>query len=162
MEGLPMIGLANCSGCMFSAADKGRTHVAELFEALIISSEQEDGRILAARLGEHGITPSYCSPLDAEQIVLSRESVRLVFCDSRLIKQVYPGLRRAIHLRQSRVLPVILKHPGETETSLQVRGLENVEIIAPPFEGAAIERIIQKAIVMTPSVSSGDSPEERN
>jgi DNA-binding NtrC family response regulator len=157
-----MKGPANCSGCMFSAMDEGHTHVAESFEALIISSEQELGRILAARLGEHGITPSYCSPFDAEHIVLSRESVHLVFCDSCLIKQVYPGLRRAIHSRQPRVLPVILKHPGETETSLQAWGLENAEIIAPPFEGAAIERIIQKAIVMTPSVSSGDSPEEGN
>jgi len=149
-----MIGLANCSGCMFSAADKGRTHVAELFEALIISSEQEDGRILAARLGEHGITPTYCSPLDVEQIVLSRDSVRLVFCDTRLIKQVYPSLRRAGHSRQSRVLPVIFKCPGGAEGSLQIQGLEDVDFIAPPFEGAAIEQIIKKVI------ASEESPEE--
>ena len=139
---------------MFSAADKGRTHVAELFEALIISSEQEDGRILAARLGEHGITSSYCSPLDAEQIVLSRESVRLVFLDSRLIKQFYPSLRRAVHSRQSRVLPVIFKCPGGAEGSLQIQGLEDVDFIAPPFEGAAIEQIIKKVI------ASEESPEE--
>jgi DNA-binding NtrC family response regulator len=150
-----MIGLANCSGCMFSAADKGRTHVAELFEALIISSEQEDGRILAARLGEYGITPSYCSPLDAEQIVLSRDSVRLVFCDSRLIKQVYPSLRRAIHSRQSRVLPVIFKCPGGAEGSLQIQGLEDVDFIAPPFEGDAIEQIIKKVIATEESHEEG-------
>ena len=140
---------------MFSAADKGRTHVAELFEALIISSEQEHGRILAARLGEHGITPSYCSPLDAEQIVLSRESVRLVFCDSHLIKQVYPSLRRAIHSRQSRVLPVIFKCPGETEGSLPIQRLVDVDFIAPPFEGDAIEQIIKKVIAREESPEEG-------
>jgi DNA-binding NtrC family response regulator len=150
-----MIGLANCSGCMFSAADKGRTHVAELFEALIISSELEDGRILAARLGEHGITPTYCSPLDVEQIVLSRDSVRLVFCDTRLIKQVYPSLRRAGHSRQSRVLPVIFKCPGGAEGSLQIQGLEDVDFIAPPFEGDAIEQIIKKVIAREESPEEG-------
>jgi DNA-binding NtrC family response regulator len=140
---------------MFSAADKGRTHVAELFEALIISSELEDGRILAARLGEHGITPTYCSPLDVEQIVLSRDSVRLVFCDTRLIKQVYPSLRRAGHSRQSRVLPVIFKCPGGAEGSLQIQGLEDVDFIAPPFEGDAIEQIIKKVIAREESPEEG-------
>ena len=134
--------------------------MAESFVALIISSDQEDGRILAARLGEYGVTPVSCSPLEAEQIVLSCDSVQLVFCDSHLINEVCPGLRRAICSRQSRVLPIILKQPGDTETSLQVQGLENMEIVAPPFEGAAIEQIIQKAIVMKLLVSSGDSPEE--
>jgi DNA-binding NtrC family response regulator len=120
--------------------------VAESFEALIISSDQEHGRILAARLGEHGISPAYCSPLDAEQTVLSRDSVCLVFCDSRLIKQVCPSLRRAIHSRQSKVLLVIFKCPGGAEGSFQIQGLEDVDFIAPPFEGAAIEQIIRKVI----------------
>jgi DNA-binding NtrC family response regulator len=136
--------------------------VAESFEALIISSDQELGRILAARLGEYGVTSARGSLPDAEQILLSRDSVRLLFCDSRLIKQVYPGLHRAIRSLQSRLLPVILKHPSETDTILQIQGLENVEIIAPPFEGAAIDQIIQKAIVMKPSVSSGSAPEEEH
>jgi hypothetical protein len=118
----------------------------ESFEALIISSEQEHGRILAARLGEYGVTPAYCSPLDAERIVLSRESVRLVFCDSCLIKQVYPSLLRVVHARQSRVLPVIFKSPSETEGDLQIQGLVDVDFIAPPFEGAVIEQIIRKVI----------------
>ena len=121
-------------------------YVAESFEALIISSEQEHGRILAARLGEYGVTPAYCCPLDAEQTVLSREAIRLVFCDSRLIEQVYPSLCRAVHARQSRVLPVIFKCPGETEGSLPIQRLVDVDFIAPPFEGAAIEKIIRKVI----------------
>jgi DNA-binding NtrC family response regulator len=121
--------------------------VAESFEALIVTSEQEYGRILAARLGEHGITPIYRSSLDAEQTILSRESIRLVFCDSDAIEQVYPSLRRVIHSRQSRILPVILKYPGEAEGSLRIQGLEDVDFIAPPFEGAAIEQMIQKAIL---------------
>jgi DNA-binding NtrC family response regulator len=129
--------------------------VAESFEALIISSEQEHGRILAARLGEHGITPAYCCPLDVEQTVLCRESVRLVFCDSRLIKQVYPSLRRAVHARQSRVLPVIFKSPGETEGSLQIPGLVDVDFIAPPYEGAAIDQIIKKVIATEESSEAG-------
>ena len=128
--------------------------MSESFEALIISSEQEPGRILAARLGEHGITPSYCSPPDAEQIVLSRKLIRLVFCDSRLIKQVYPSLSHAVHSRQSRVLPVIFKCPGETEDSLQIQRFEDIDFIAPPFEGAAIEQIIKKVI------ASEEPPEE--
>ena len=118
--------------------------VAESFEALIISSERENARILAARLGEHGVVPTYCSPLDAPYTVLSRKSVRLVFCDSRLIEQVFPGLRGVIESRKSPVLPVILTRPGEA--GLQIKGLEEVEIIAPPFEGPVIEQIIQKAL----------------
>ena len=129
--------------------------MAESFEALIISFDQEHGRILAARLGEHGITPAYSSPLDAEQTVLSRDSVRLVFCDSRLIKQVYPSLRRAIHSRQSRILPVIFKCPGGAEGSLQIQDLEHVDFIAPPFEGAAIEQIIRKLIAVEESPEEG-------
>ena len=129
--------------------------MAESFEVLIISFDQEHGRILAARLGEHGITPAYCSPLDAEQIALSRESVRLVFCDGRLIKQVYPSLRRAIHSRQSRVLPVIFKCRGGAEGSLQIQGLEDVDFIAPPFESAAIEQIIKKVIASEESSEEG-------
>lgn len=120
--------------------------MAESFEALIISSERENARILAARLGEHGIVPTYCSPLDAPHTVLSRKSVRLVFCDSRLIHRVFRGLRGAIESRKSPVLPVILTRPGEAEAGLQIKGLEDVEVIAPPFGGPVIEQIIQKAL----------------
>jgi DNA-binding NtrC family response regulator len=120
--------------------------MAESFEALIISSERERGRILATILGEHGVVPTYCFPLDAAQTLLSRESIYLAFFDIRLVTEVYPGLRHVICSRQLRILPVIFTHPDGAETSLQIQGLEDVDFIAHPFEGAAIEQIIQKAI----------------
>lgn len=140
------MGATNCFDCIYKIYAHGHSQVAESFEALIISSERENARILAARLGEHGVVPTYCSPLDAPDTVLSRKSVRLVFCDSRLIHQVFPGLQGVIESRKSPVLPVILTHPGEAEAGLQINGLHDVEIIAPPFEGFVIEQIIQKAI----------------
>jgi DNA-binding NtrC family response regulator len=155
MDGCSPDGLDEPPWSQIYMAGNGRTDVSESFDALIISSERENARILAARLGEHGITPTYCSPLDAEQTVSSRESVRLVFCDSRVIKEVYPSLRRAIQSQQRQILPVIFTQLGEAEARGQIKDLEDFEIIAPPFEGAVIEQLIQKAITSEESPKYG-------
>ena len=160
MKDFSVVGVMNRSGHLFNIPVSGHKQVAESFEALVISSERERGRILAAILGEHGVVTTHCSPLEAEQTVLSRDSVRLAFCDSRSFNEVYPDLRHVIHSRQSRIVLVIFTNPGEPETSLQIQGLEDVDFISPPFESAAIAQIIQKAIARKRAIASEESNEE--
>ena len=116
---------------------------------MIVFSNAERGRILAAILGHCGLMPAFCSTLKEARRLSSREAIRLVFCEERLTDGRFDELLEETSARTKLPLIVVLSG-SDLESHLEARQLGAFECIREPFSEKEINGIVHDALLSVP------------
>lgn len=128
-----------------------------LLQALVAFSDSEHSQIVAVFLGHCGLIPVLCSSLTEAQILLRRESIRLVICEEQLSDATFRDLAQAISQLRSGLPLVVFSRLGNWKLHSEALQAGAFDCISPPLRERQIEDIVYKALLSVP-VRTGETP----
>lgn len=115
------------------------------WEVLVVSSNVEGRRALAAMLRQENIDPICAGTVRECQSILLKETVGLVFCDAELSDGTYRDLIRASRAMKSRARVVVTSEEGEWDDYLEAMRLGAFDVIASPCRPTDVEWMVIQA-----------------
>jgi len=115
------------------------------WEVLVVSSDVERRRGLAAILRRESIDPICAGTVCECQSILAKGGVGLVFCDSQLFDGTYRDLITASRAMKSRARVVVTSHDGNWDEYLEAMRLGAFDVIASPCRPTDVEWMVIQA-----------------
>jgi two-component system, NtrC family, response regulator PilR len=114
----------------------------ERLRVLVVGSESQKSRELAAVLLDYGMAPVSAASVLGAMTRLATEDVVVVFCAAELEDGSYGELVRELKLANWKVPVVVVFRLGDWKEYLEAIRLGAFDCIAPPYRHSEIARII--------------------
>jgi len=115
------------------------------WEVLVVSSDIEGRRELAAMLRRENIDPLCAGTVLECRNILAKEGVGLVFCDTQLSDGTYRDLIAASRGMKSRARVVVTSREGDWDEYLEAMRLGAFDVIASPCRPTDVEWMVIQA-----------------
>jgi DNA-binding NtrC family response regulator len=115
------------------------------WEVLVVSSDVEKRRELAAILRRENIDAIRAGTVRECRAILAKDGVGLIFCDKQLPDGTYRDLITASRAMKSRARVVVTSHEGEWDEYLEAMRLGAFDVIASPCRPTDVEWMVIQA-----------------
>lgn len=115
------------------------------WEVLVVSSDVEKRRELAAILRRENIDAIRAGTVRECRAILAKDGVGLIFCDKQLLDGTYRDLIAASRAMKSRARVVVTSHEGEWDEYLEAMRLGAFDVIASPCRPTDVEWMVIQA-----------------
>jgi two-component system, NtrC family, response regulator PilR len=115
------------------------------WEVLVVSSDVEKRRELAAILRRENIDAIRAGTVRECRAILAKDGVGLIFCDKQLLDGTYRDLIAASRAMKSRARVVVTSHEAEWDEYLEAMRLGAFDVIASPCRPTDVEWMVIQA-----------------